>query len=163
MSSLSRGHAFLPPVPAAHTPSPQGPLEVHSLSTNVLPPVDLAALAPSRVFPTRMSVDAPDPKAVLPDDVWHVIVAFVRARDLPCARTTARALRRGADELPTLPQLEMTAAIVPGGAQALWRRLDVLRTDRSAVAGEIADRAKAWVGQHDLVPCASLARIYPFV
>ena len=71
-----------------------------------------------------MSVDAPDPKAVLPDDVWHVIVAFVRARDLPCARTTARALRRGADELPTLPQLEMTAAIVPGGAQALWRRLD---------------------------------------
>ena len=36
----------------------------------------------------------------------------------------ARALRRGADELPTLPQLEMTAAIVPGGAQALWRRLD---------------------------------------
>ena len=63
-----------------------------------------------------MSVDAPDPKAVLPDDVWHVIVAFVRARDLPCARTTARALRRGADELPTLPQLEMTAAIVPGGA-----------------------------------------------
>ena len=47
--------------------------------------------------------------------------------------------------------------------EALWRRLDVLRTDRSAVAGEIADRAKAWVGQRELVPCASLAHIYPFV
>ena len=47
--------------------------------------------------------------------------------------------------------------------EALWRRLVVLRTDRSAVVGEIADRAKAWVGQHELVPCEFLARIYPFV
>ena len=53
----------------------------------------------------------------------------------------------------------------PGASplEALWRRLDVLRTDRSAVAGEIADRAKAWVGQRELVPCAPLAHIYPFV
>ena len=50
-----------------------------------------------------------------------------------------------------------------GALETLWRRLDVLRTDRSAVAGVIADRAKAWVGQRELVPCASLAHIYPFI
>ena len=60
-------------------------------------------------------------------------------------------------------QLLQTYAPATSPLEALWRRLDVLRTDRSAVPGEVADRAKAWVGQYELVPCASLARIYPSV